>query len=84
MYVWKNSQTWTMKMFLAIPASLGLAESAEASSRTGWSRGGEGPSSSWGALLSDFLFSVLVGCFPWDRKIQAYGLQQHANIKKEL
>lgn len=51
-------------MFIAIPASLGLVGSAEACSLTGWSRGGEGPSSSLTALVSDFLFSVLMDCFP--------------------
>lgn len=56
--------TLTVAMKIAAPASMGLVESAAASSRTGWSRGGEGPSSSWATLLSDFLFNVLVSCFP--------------------
>lgn len=51
-------------MFMLLPASMGLVGSAEAGSLTGWSRGGEGPSSSLAELESDFLFSEPVDCFP--------------------
>lgn len=48
---------------LLSPVSMGLVGSAEACSLTGWSRGGEGPSSSLAELESDFLFSEPVNCF---------------------
>lgn len=58
------SRTLEIKMFMLLPASMGLVGSAEAGSLTGWSRGGEGPSSSLAELESDFLFNEPVDCFP--------------------
>lgn len=59
-------QLFTVKL----PALIGLPGGAEVWSLTGWSRGGDGPSSSFAEPESDFLFRETFTCFPLKQKKQ--------------